>query len=88
MQDLEHRVALLIIISTSKNIVVSPLCECGALRCLLECTGFGHLRQSMLNNLSHLSPTSRNTLLCGNQELSEAINKQIIDIVHDYILKS
>ena len=42
----------------------------------------------MLNNLSHLSPTSLNTHLYDNQELSEAINKQIIDIVHDYILKS
>ena len=41
----------------------------------------------MLNNLSHLSPPSLNTLLFGNQEISEATNKQIIDVVHGYILK-
>ena len=46
------------------------------------------LRQSMLNNLLHLSPPSRNTFLFGNQELSDAMNKYIFDIVHDYILKS
>ena len=37
---------------------------------------------------SCFSPTSLKTILFGNQELSEAIDKQIIDIVHDYILKS
>ena len=75
-----------------KNIVASPSCECGGVETmrhyLLECTRFNHLRHRMLNNLSHLSPTSLNTLLFGNQELTEAINKQIIDIFHDYILKS
>ena len=46
-----------------------------------------HLRQCMLNKLSHLSPPSLNKLLLGSQELSDAIYKQMIDIVHDYILK-
>ena len=43
---------------------------------LLECTRFDNLRQSILNNLSHLSPPSLNILLFGKQELSDAINKQ------------
>ena len=42
----------------------------------------------MINNLSHLSPPSLNTPLFGNQELSDATYKQIIDTVHDYILKN
>ena len=41
----------------------------------------------MQNNLSHLSLASLITLVVGNQELSEAINKQFVDIVYDYNLK-
>ena len=41
-----------------------------------------------LNNLTHLSTLSLNTLLFGNQELSNAANKQITDIVNDHILKT
>ena len=74
------------------NIVASPYCECSSVETmrhyLLECIRFDNLRQSKLNKLSHLSPPSPNTLLFGNQELSDAINKQIIDIVHGYILRS
>ena len=65
-------------ITLVESIVASPLCECGALETTrhypIECTRFDQLQQNMLNNLSHLSPTSLNTLLFGNQELSEAIN--------------
>ena len=42
----------------------------------------------MLSNLSHFSAPSFNTLLFENQELSDATNKQIIVIVHDYIFKT
>ena len=48
-----------------------------------------YLRQSMLNNLSHLICHHSAYSLFGNEELSNAINKQSIDIVYDlmYILK-
>ena len=49
---------------------------------LCTLTYFDYLRQSMLNNMSHLSPPS---LSIGNKDISEAINKQIIDVVHDCI---
>ena len=75
-----------------KDIVTGHLYDCGAVetmgRYLLECTRFDSLQQTMLNKSTHLSPQSLNTPLFGNQELSDAINKQIIDIVHDYILKT
>ena len=75
-----------------KIIVASHLCECGAVlttsHYLLKYTRFDNLQQSMLNFLSLLSPHSLNTLLFGNQELSEAINQQIIDNVRYDILKS
>ena len=63
-----------------KNIIASPLCECGAVETtihyLLERTRFDNVRQNMLNNLSYLSPPSLNTLMFGNQELSETINNK------------
>ena len=48
-------------------IVLRSLCDCGKVETtrhyLLECISFDNFRQSMLNNMSHLSPPSVNILI-------------------------
>ena len=76
----------------SKNIVESPLCECGAVEdtkhFLLECHRYRNLRVELNNTISLICPPTLNILLHGSSELTDSDNKKIFLAVHDFIVKS
>lgn len=71
-----------------KNISSSPLCQCGQLETtyhyFFECSFFNVSRQNLLHNLRDFHITLE-TLLFGNQALSDHDNMTIFLQVHSYI---
>ena len=76
----------------SKNIVESPLCECGAVEdtkhFFLECRRYRNLRVELNNAISLICPPTLNILLHGSSKLTDSDNKKIFLAVHDFIVKS
>lgn len=76
----------------SKNIIASPLCDCGMVEntshYLLSCNQFGNLRNELLNIISPICTPTLDVLLYGNQQLSLLDNKIIFTAVQEYLIKT
>jgi hypothetical protein len=72
-----------------KNIVQSPLCNCGHVEnthhYFFECINYSHIRPLFLQNLSLLCEVSLDIVLNGDPSLSYETNCKIFDTVHKYI---
>ena len=75
-----------------KNLVPSPLCNCGQVEStfhyLFECTRYHTQRQAMINSVEAFTPASLRTLLYGNDNLSIEANYSVFDAVHHFIMSS
>ena len=73
----------------SRNIVDSPLCQCGvnetSKHYLLVCPLFSIQRQVLFNTVSPITNCNLKTLLFGDDNLSMELNKTIFQAVHTYI---
>ena len=76
----------------SKNIVDSPLCDCGSIEdtthYLLNCTRYNNIRHQMFNSVSRFCNPTLHTLLCGNSNLTNDKNKSIMIAVQEFITQS
>ena len=76
----------------SKNLIASPFCDCGAIEdtrhFLLECIRFNDLRQDMTETISLLCNPTFNTLLYGNNELTNEENEWVFLAVQEFLIKS
>ena len=76
----------------SKNIVDSPLCDCGLIEdtthYLLNCTRYNNIRQQMFNSVSRFCSPTLHTLLRGNSNLTNEQNKSIMIAVQEFITRS
>ena len=72
-----------------KNIVQSPLCNCGCVEStrhyFFDCINYSHIRPSFLQNMSLLCTVSLDTILNGDPSLNNETNCKIINTVHKYI---
>lgn len=75
-----------------KNILPSPICNCGAVEdtyhFMLVCDIFSDLRQELFRIVSSFCPPTLDTLLYGNASLSDTNNKCIFLAVQDFIIHS
>ena len=75
-----------------KNIVDSPLCDCGSIEdtthYLLNCTRYNNIRHQMFNSVSRFCSPTLHTLLCGNSNLTNDKNKSIMIAVQEFITQS
>ena len=75
-----------------KNIVESPLCECGEIEntshYLFKCHIFANQREVMFMSISSLCTISLTTLLYGHPDLTDTTNKDIFHAVQHYIITS
>lgn len=76
----------------TKNIIDSPLCECGAVEdtChyMTRCPRFDNIRQEMFNKISQICQPTLDILLFGSDQLSYEDNQEIFLAVHKFIFKS
>ena len=76
----------------SKNIIPSPLCDCGGIEnarhFLLECAFYQDIRRDMLAVISPICSPNLNTLIYGNPEASNDDNIVIFKAVQRFISKS
>ena len=76
----------------SKNIIPSPLCDCGgkenARHFLLECALYQDIRRDMLAVISPICTPNLNTLIYGNPEATNDDNIVIFKAVQWFISKS
>ena len=75
-----------------KNIVQSPLCNCGEIESndhfLLRCYLHQNIRTEMLLAVNRICTVTTEILLYGNPDLSDEDNVIIFDSVQKFILKS
>ena len=73
----------------SKNIINSPLCECGhtenTYHYFFDCPLYNEQRIKLANNINTLTTLSLSTILFGNADLPDTINSAIFTHVHEYI---
>ena len=76
----------------SKNIIESPLCNCGEIEdsfhFFFECNQYNLIRRDMLTCISTICNPNLNILLHGSNGLSEEQNLNIFVAVHNFIIKS
>jgi hypothetical protein len=75
-----------------KNIVESPLCNCGEIESpdhfLLRCVLYQNTRRELINRINHIGTITTELLLFGNPNLSVEINTQLFIAVQSYIMSS
>ena len=73
----------------SKNIVESPTCVCGEIEdthhFIFTCPLYQRQRSVLINALIHIPRLDLNSLLFGNDALSDDVNRQIFHHVQTYI---
>ena len=73
-----------------KNIVESPLCQCGrienAYHYFFECPLYTHHRIELFNSLSQHHNLTLNLVLCGDTSLSDVTNSFIFEKVQKFII--
>ena len=73
----------------NKNIIDSPLCECGVIEnashFFLTCDKYINSRRDLLNTITQLCEPSLNIILNGNPLLSFDSNASLFQAVHTYI---
>ena len=92
MQDWEQAVVPYVSISTQKNIIENPLCNCGKIEdpfhFFFECNQYNLIQRDMLTCISAICNPNLNILLHGNDGLAEEQNLNILMAVHNLIIKS
>ena len=76
----------------SKNIVASPLCECGSVESaqhyFFECPLYDHIRPLFITSISNHTMATVHTVLYGDDSKDYDTNIKIFEIVHKYIESS
>ena len=76
----------------TKNIVDSPLCQCGEIESsshfFLNCHQYINHRHTLLSEISKFTAVSIQVILFGDQSLSYNDNVKIVSAVHTYISKT
>ena len=75
-----------------KNIIEKPLCNCGEIEYpfhfFFECNQYNRNPRDMLTCISAICYHTLNSVLHGNEDLSEEQNFNIITTVYNFITKS
>ena len=75
-----------------KNIIESPLCQCGELEStehfFQSCSSYQNIRTELLNTIRPISATTTKILLNGNPNLPPETNSSIFEAVQKIIIKS
>jgi hypothetical protein len=76
---------------TNVHVINSPKCSCGAdnetsYHFFMSCPNFTHQRDTLRTSIIHLCEFEYNTLLFGNNNLSNDENYVILDAVHKFIV--
>ena len=75
-----------------KNIVASPLCQCGLQETnthyFLFCPRYNHIRQALFNSITPLANTTIKTILYGDLTKTDEANTIIFGAVQNYIRDS
>jgi hypothetical protein len=73
----------------SKNIIESPLCECGDIEntshYFFSCPRYQDERNVLLNNLSEITTVTLNVLLYGDNSIADDLNEAIVLHIHSYL---
>jgi hypothetical protein len=71
------------------KMIESPFCICGEIEntedYFLHCPMYQDVRTVLSNNLSQITTVTLNTLLYGDNSLTDALNETIVSHIHKYI---